>query len=526
MAQGQAKRLITTFCCLLLIAAGWLFPPLQTRAEGLPTELFVTEVQVSDSEFIELYNPYDHAISLQNWQLKYRGSGASETTLKTFAASDTIAAKGFMVLSRNFTTPPGVTNFTFSASLANSAGYIVLYNPAGTPVDLVGWGSGALAKQGSAAAVPVTNQSIQRCFIQNLLALSEPRDNSLEFLIYSQVSPGAGVACVEPEPVDLCHNLEGNQETIPAGLELDQSNNCIEPVSCLLEISEISAQANFTGQEYVELYNSGQAAASVALCKLQINSATNRSLPDLSLSPGAWLTIPFANGTIRNTAGQIALVNSNSEQLTYLYPETVTGQTINFDGGSQTGKISDKATPGVANEMVLLSEEELAVVTGVSALAPCPAGKYRNPETNRCRNLEAATTALIGCEVGQERNPETNRCRKLDTSTLTLCREGQERNPETNRCRKITDEDDLTPCQPGQERNPETNRCRKVAVPASTALAAAGNTAAINPMRFNYQIVALILSLVLGYGLYEYRTDLMNFYQKVWVDRRKGRPPG
>jgi len=45
---------------------------------------------------------------------------------------------------------------------------------------------------------------------------------------------------------------------------------------------------------------------------------------------------------------------------------------------------------------------------------------------------------------------------------LPDCGPGRYRNPETNRCRQIPTEPELRPCAEGYERNPETNRCRRI----------------------------------------------------------------
>jgi hypothetical protein len=91
------------------------------------------------------------------------------------------------------------------------------------------------------------------------------------------------------------------------------------------------------------------------------------------------------------------------------------------------GKVINPATGNCIN----LFEDE--------ALPDCPAGKFRNPETNRCKSYETLTSILAACAEGYYRNPETNRCKKITkaTATLTPCKEGYERNPETNRCRQI-----------------------------------------------------------------------------------------
>ena len=51
------------------------------------------------------------------------------------------------------------------------------------------------------------------------------------------------------------------------------------------------------------------------------------------------------------------------------------------------------------------------ITVPIAEAAPCPEGKYRNPDTNRCRNIEDVISDLVPCGEGKERSPETNRCR-------------------------------------------------------------------------------------------------------------------
>lgn len=150
----------------------------------------------------------------------------------------------------------------------------------------------------------------------------------------------------------------------------------------------------------------------------------------------------------------------------------------------------------------------------------CPAGKYRNPETNRCRSLEEAVSALAVCEEGKERNPVTNRCRNLATTSstsLSPCAEGEERNPATNRCRKVLGTaTTLVPCQSGYERNPETNRCKKVsdtltalASPAAVAIESSGGDTLKNALIVTAGLGAL------GYGFYEWRSELLRALRRL-----------
>ena len=155
--------------------------------------------------------------------------------------------------------------------------------------------------------------------------------------------------------------------------------------------------------------------------------------------------------------------------------------------------------------------ESVNVITAPAAAA-CEEGKYRNPETGRCRTLEETINALAACEEGYERSPTTNRCRKIasNETVLTPCREGQVRSPETNRCRSIASEVvDLLPCAEGYERNPATNRCRKVqsgevlsaAYPVEPYDQAATGSATL-------WVVGGIAALALSYGIWEWRREI------------------
>jgi hypothetical protein len=153
----------------------------------------------------------------------------------------------------------------------------------------------------------------------------------------------------------------------------------------------------------------------------------------------------------------------------------------------------------------------------------CPAGKYLNPDTGRCRTLEEAVNALATCPEGQERNPITNRCRSKVTASaasLTPCGEGQERNPITNRCRSIASAvAELMPCDEGYERNPTTNRCRKVAGVSTTA--GIGTEQAVETAKggtwnvWTWALVGVAVSGAVGYGIYEWRHELSRFGQSI-----------
>lgn len=171
--------------------------------------------------------------------------------------------------------------------------------------------------------------------------------------------------------------------------------------------------------------------------------------------------------------------------------------------------------PGAPNRISLLE------VTGDTTA--CPAGKYLNPETGRCRTIEEAVNALSACAEGEYRNPTTNRCRKIVAAgdSLVSCGEGQERNPLTNRCRSIASAvAELLPCDEGYERNPATNRCRKVmgtAIGAGKPVAQSAKMPDSDPTMnaWGWALVAVAVSGVVGYGVYEWRNEVAGALRKV-----------
>lgn len=162
---------------------------------------------------------------------------------------------------------------------------------------------------------------------------------------------------------------------------------------------------------------------------------------------------------------------------------------------------------------------EVAAATTTADLASCPAGKYRNPETNRCRTIEEAVSELAACEEGKERNPATNRCRSIASTASTVlapCEEDEERNPATNRCRKAQSGTTLTPCQTGYERNPATNRCRKIVGSSPVATPAAAVQSSGSSMLTTALLVTAGIGAA-GYGVYEWRSEIGRAGRRAWA---------
>jgi hypothetical protein len=315
---------------------------------------------------------------------------------------------------------------------------------------------------------------------------------------------------------DMCPNLEGLQLSVPDGYLLQQ-NTCIALESRVLHLNEIlpNAAGSDTGQEFIELYNPHDEPVHLKGYVLLIGKSLEHEyvlgIGDQVIPAGGYhvLTDDEIGFSLLNTSSKIQLrapAGNIVSETEYMEPRD--DQSWSWIAGQW--QFTDQLTQNSENKPMAKIFEEVEGVTTV--LAPCPAGKYRHPITNRCRNIEADTVMLVACDADEYRNPETNRCRKVATlaATLTPCNVGYERNPETNRCRKTESaQKELAACQSGYERNPATNRCRK-----STALAAISTPASAVEASSSGSVLtnALIITAGLGavsYGLYEWRSEFV-----------------
>lgn len=419
----------------------------------------------------------------------------------------------------------------FSAGLAGMSGHVYILHADNSIYDAVGWGA-AVNPEGSAVLAPSSGKVLMRKQIEPTTSFQDTGNNAEDFRndAVLQIPLSTGLY----EATDFCLNnaeFPGLQNEVPEDFVRDQQGNCIPEVveeTKQLIITEMlpDAVGADTGGEFIEIYNPYDEPVGLAGYKLAVGQNFEKlvSLPsNLEISPKQYLA--FYNSTLSFT-----LLNSSSRARLIAPDSTVVGEIPSYanpkEGHSwaqfEDGwKFTQKATPDAVNEYIWEDEES----ESDSGLAPCPAGKFRNPLTNRCKNIATTGNLLKPCAVDQVRNPETNRCRKIGGagSSLTPCKPGQERNPETNRCRKIgSDTNAKKPCQPGYERNPETNRCRKVQAVNSSL----GAPAAINPVSLSSRLITVLVIMAVLYALYEYRTDIGSFISRIRDKRGNPRPPG
>lgn len=316
--------------------------------------------------------------------------------------------------------------------------------------------------------------------------------------------------------LDMCKNIDGFQLTLPYEYrQLGESCKRIVPAHDI-RISEVLANSTGvdTGHEFIELYNNDLVPVDLSDYVLHIGKTAEKQvgLPEVVLQPGQFISFSDSDldYTLLNTTSRIDLRYYDETFVDEIIPYQDPADDIAWALIDDVWQFTNQPTPGIMNAS---SREVLGSENGQSddSLAACPAGKYRNPLTNRCRSIEADATVLATCDVDEYRNPETNRCRNiaLVSTSLTPCQDGYERNPDTNRCRKITSEPELVPCQEGYERNPDTNRCRKLVESAAQQAVVEVEQSAQN--MGTYAVAAVAATGIVGYGVYEWRSELAKF---------------
>ncbi len=291
-----------------------------------------------------------------------------------------------------------------------------------------------------------------------------------------------------------------------------------QPKPCSItnvHLSEIAANpggSDTHGGEFIEFFNNNDTPASLEGCTLTSDKLSGYTFTSTDTIPAkSFYAITLADKLL-NSGGSVTFQTATYEEVVQYNALGNDEAWALINGAWQlttlaTPNNTNQPSPGKGAGDVEIEEES----------APCPAGKYRNSGTGRCKNIEVSIATVTPCGPGKERSPETNRCRNIVAASASLapCEPGQERNSETNRCRKIAamNTDELTPCKEGYERSPETNRCRKV-------VSAVANTAHIddnekqNPTH-DLLVLGAAGAAIGGFLLYEYKSPIAAQFRRL-----------
>ncbi len=597
---------------LAMIIGALVFAAGTAGASPPPSPLLISEIETTGSdaggndvpseEFVKLTNVTGDALELNNWRLDYlSASGASVTPLATLNGA--VLANGSMLVAHSGY-PSSTIDMSFGSGtvsiLAKSGGQVRLLDSTGAVVDMIGWGSAAVAPPWPKIVAISAGYSVKRIipghplfgggldytFTGGTQPMAPAGGAFLPDLCpnlpdVQTVMPAGMMAsegrCVPIPPPDRCSNLEGDQAEVPAGYGIDENGLCSMDM-CLniaglqiaiptfyerdqigdcyphdtcdnlpevqmeipdgmirknsnecgldlvpLQLTEIlpNATGSDTDREYVEIYNPSVVEVDLTPYVIRVGEAADKFYsfpPGAKIGPGEYRA--FYNGVIKftlaNTMGRVVLGTVDGTILgdtgRYNSPDDNSAWAF-IDGAWQ---YTNRPSPGQAN-LRSFTEDDPDVPSATS-LVSCPAGKYRNPLTNRCRNIESDASILAVCDADQYRNPETGRCRKIALATAqTPCKDGQYRSEETGRCRNSTTVSALAPCKEGQERNPDTNRCRNTAAKSVPDAAFAVEPIQQGAKAFvGWWALGGVGVLALGYAGWEWRHEVVNALRKAW----------
>ncbi len=535
---------------------------------------------IATQEFVEIYNNSASPVDITGWCAYYASSNNSVTTKPgCLSAPDSstklwLRAGGYaLFVSNEYKTAHEVTaDVSFAGGMSADGGHVRLFDASGTEIDRLGWGT-ASNPETIASAAPSNTKSLQRKTIQT--GYQDTDNNNNDFVQVMPVLHASDVYEVVTV-IDLCPNIDGVQSVMPVGYLADESNNC-QPDSCLnlpglqvsvpdyydadtngiciehdecdnvagvqsvipedmfrsndndcawdiklIVITEILPNAFDAdiGNEFIEVYNPTNQTVDLSLYSVAtgIDSDKTYGFPiGATIAPGEYRA--FSDSVMKFT-----LINTSSRVKLSAIDGSIVGDTNIYtspgDGESwalidNVWQYTNQPTPGAPNKPSLV--EEVIVDSTDGNPSPCSVGKYRNPLTNRCRNIVSDAAVLSTCDTDQYRNPETGRCRKITTTTVTPCKDGQYRSEETNRCRNISSASTKKPCKDDQYRSEETGRCRNL--PAGSSIPSAGF--AIHPIKesgmafVGWWALGGIVLLAGGYGVWEWRREIIVLLRTV-----------
>ncbi len=169
---------------------------------SLSAKILISEIQVTagagktEYDFIELYNPNDFQVNLNDYRLvKRTQAGTSDTSIKSWTTDVFILARGYYLWTNSsYADIPVVPDATTASTISNDNGAAIRFGAADTGViiDSVAWGGAQnVFIEGSVFPTnPGANQSIQRKFHPSTSSGFIDTDNNAEdFEIQSCPSP-------------------------------------------------------------------------------------------------------------------------------------------------------------------------------------------------------------------------------------------------------------------------------------------------------------------------------------------------
>ena len=411
-------------------------------------QIYVSAVKTDSNganEYVVLYNPSDQAVTLDDsWRLAVGGDNAEEVF--TFSGQ-AIAAHGFLAIKNKdyqgnnefVANSPYVFTGADGQPLAGdqmpTTGSATIRSIAANWHDIVRW---SVKDSDETEIVGDKGAAWLRCGASEGVKDLVPGGGAFTAGDESQVGSSLPVcedeqqAGQQVEAADPKALAQPNQKTNSDG----HSTKTQTPDAAVLPNKVAPAPGE----------KKQHAAKTTAPCKegQERNPQTGRCKKVAAEKPEK-LTLPCQSGYQRNPdTGRCKKANDPFTQKQSKLPNlTATNRRTTATGGKggaqKTAASRRDARSGVTSKQFAAKATSSAgrKVAANKTATPCKEGYQRNPQTNRCNKIAAATTKKepAPCKEGQERNPETGRCKKkvgdLAKAASTGKAEQTETKPET-----------------------------------------------------------------------------------------------
>ena len=180
----------------------------------------------------------------------------------------------------------------------------------------------------------------------------------------------------------------------------------------------------------------------------------------------------------------------------------------------------------ILGSIVKLDETDTSEKTGSESVETnpsadtktCPEGKFLNPKTNRCKNIQEVSETSTGKTITTY-DPKTG-----EATTTKVCNEGYYLNTETNRCNKVKESaktSSIKTCPEGQALNPETNRCKKIKENngAEHEIEVPNLGSGENTFVAVGSIIA-ILAIGVGFVAFQFRHEITKFFKSLFPGKK------
>ncbi len=339
----------------------------------------------ANDEFIEIFNNSDSQVVIGGWKIRASNSTGTVGTRVTITANTILPARSYFLLTNSSGysgSTPG--DQTFSSGITNDGGIAITLSD-DTVIDQVGLSTGSAFREG-AHLLPLPS-NIDQSYERKQGASGtrqDTADNVNDFQLLAPSSPqNLNGTIPGPSPVP-------SASPTPSATPTPQASPSPSPTATPsptpsqqagVVISQIyggggNAGASFRN-DFIELFNSGQASVSLAGWSVQYAGASastwsTTQLPNVTIGPGQYLLIQESSGgtngvalptpdvtgsiNLAATAGKVAVVNSTT-QLSGACPNDST--IVDLVGyGSSASCFRGAPAPSPANATAVLRKDD------------------------------------------------------------------------------------------------------------------------------------------------------------------------